>query len=421
MPHQRLKVGIAELDITPGTEVELAAEFQSRKAKDVAVPLMAKALVLSNEVETLAVVTLDLFGLNPPNAAELEDVISKRVGIKPEALMVVCSRTRAAPCTTPLIGVQGINREFIESLFERVPVCVERALMNLQEASLGAGKAILPHLVYNHRLMTRNYKAISAWLGVPINEVLEPEGPTDPCFTVITLRDKAGFPICLLWNFAADFHFEPGNRISSGIPGEVQKVVDARLGRHIPLFYLPGCGGNISFTWDESRTVDALASAIIAVYLETPCDPYIGLGSSAESMILPVRDYSQLWQEADIELKYPQGIALYQQELAWLQREGPRAISTQVKAFRLGRFGLVGFPGMPFVEFALQVKDKSAFAHTLVAGSVGGDIGLIIPRQSFEAGGYETWPARSALVASGGGEFMVEMASRLLANLYRSW
>jgi hypothetical protein len=334
---------------------------------------------------------------------------------------MICSRTRAAPYTTPLIGSPGINQAFIKAILARVQVCVEEALMNQQEASLGVGSATLPHLVYNHRLLTRNYKAISAWLGVPANEVLAPEGPIDPQFTLITLRDRAGFPLCLLWSFAADFHFPAGSQISSGIPGQVQKAIDERLGHHIPVFYLPGCGGNTTFTWEADKTVDALASAVMAVYLETPCDPNIGLGCAIESVVLPVRDYSQLWQEADIELKYPQSLASYRQELELLQKENPRAIPTRVKAFRLGQFGVVGFPGMPFVEFALQVKERSTFANTLVIGNQGGDIGLVIPRQSFEAGGYEAWPARSALVGPGGGEFLAEIASQLLAELCQPW
>jgi len=421
MPHKRLKVGVAEVDITPEAGIELAAEFQSRKAEGVALPLLAKTLVLSNEAETLLVVTLDLFGLHPAAFQELEKRVCERTGIKREALMVICSRTRAAPSTTPLIGAPEVNQAFIAALLERVPACAEKALSQLQEASLGVGGVVLPHLVYNHRLLTRNYKAISAWLGVPPNEVLAPEGPTDPQFIVVTLRDSSGFPICLLWNFAADSHFEPANLISSGLAGKVQAAVDARLGRHVPLLYLPGCGGNVTFTWDEEKTVDVLASAVMAAYLETPCDPYIGLGCSAEAMALPVRDYSQLWLEADIELKYPQSLDWYRQELALLQKESPRAVPARVKAFQLGRIGLAALPGMPFVEFALQLKERSKFAHTLVAASADGDIGLVIPRQSFEAGGYEAWVARSAKVGPGGGEFMAEVAGRLLKDLYRSW
>ena len=310
-----------------------------------------------------------------------------------------------------------MDQVYLKTLLERVPGCVEQALKSRQEASLGAGEATLPHLVYNHRLMTRNYKAISAWLGIPPNEVLASEGPTDPSFNVLTLLDQRGFPLCLLWNFSADFHFPLDHLISSGLPGLVQETVDERLGRHVPLLYLPGCGGNISFTWDLDKSCEAVSSAVISVYLETPCDPTITLGYAAERMVLPIQDYSQLWQEADIELKYPQALETYRQELASFQQTGELAVPAQVKVFRLGRFGLVGLPGLPFVAFALQIKPESAFTWTVVVGNAGGDVGFVVPRKSFEGGGYETWLARSAQIGPGGGEFMAWVASQMLAEL----
>ena len=95
MPNKRLKAGVAEIEITPSGKVELAAEFQPRQAEGIGAPLYAKALVLSNEAETLGIITLDLLGLNPASAAELEMLISQRTGIMPEALMIICRRLLA--------------------------------------------------------------------------------------------------------------------------------------------------------------------------------------------------------------------------------------------------------------------------------------------------------------------------------------
>jgi hypothetical protein len=195
--------------------------------------------------------------------------------------------------------------------------------------------------------------------------------------------------------------------------------LDARLGRHVPGLYLAGCGGNVSFTYGLEASVDALVSALMAVQLETPCDPMVKLSYAQEKMVLPIRDYSRFWSQSDIELKYPQAVEVYQQEVELLQKEGAHAVPACVQVFRLGRSALVGLPGMPFVEFALDIKAKSPVETTLVASNVNGDMGYVITRQAFEDEGFEAWPARSAKVGPGGGEFMAESAVGLLKALWR--
>ncbi len=417
MATGRLKAGVAELEITCPVGLELAAELNPRTSQGVRSPLMAKALVLSDGEETLALLTLDLFGLQHESAEALSQAVVERAHLKPEALMVVSSHTRGGPYTTPVVGFEGVASEYLADLVQRVPVVVEEALSNLQEASLGVGRAILPHLLYNHRLMTRNYKAISAWLGVPANEVLEPEGPVDPDLTVFAIRDGRGRPICLLWNIAADNRFAQDSLISADLPYAVQRELDARIGRHVPTLCVTGCAGNVSYRLGLGETADAVASGVMAVQLETPCDPAIRLGAAQQKMILPIRDYSRFWSEADIELKCPQAVAAFAEEVRLMQAEGAQAVPGKVQAWRLGRFGLVGLPGMPFVEFALSIKRESPFATTVVAGNAGGYVGPVVPQEAFDRAGYETWPARSACIGPGGGEFAAAEAVSLLRRL----
>ena len=419
MTTNRLRAGVAELEITGQAGLELAAELNPRVSKGVRTPLMAKALVLSSGEDSLTVVTLDLFGLQGEAADGLTQAISQRCGFRPEAVMLACSHTRGAPHTTPVVGWPGVHESYVAEVVNQVPEVVEQAQAALQDAALGVGHAILPHLVYNHRLMTRNMKAITAWLGVPKDEVLFPEGPIDPEFSVLVIRDQRGFPLCFLWNFAADNRFSQDDQISAGLPYFVQHELDARLGRHVPSLYIPGCGGNVSFAHGLEETADAVASAVMAVQLETPCDPMARLGCAREKMVLPIRDYAQFWSQADIELKCPEAVEFYARELDYLRQEGARAVPTSVQAFRLGRAALVGLPGVPFVEFALDVKTKSPAQATLVAANVGGHLGYVIPRVAFEHEGFEAWPARSASIGPGGGEFMAEQALSLLQELWR--
>ena len=122
---KRLKAGVAEAEITCQVGTELAAELNPRVSQGVRMPLMAKALVLSNGAESLAVVTLDLFGLQPDAAERLAQRVGERSGLRPDAVMVFCSHTRGAPYTTPVVGWPGVNDAYIAEVVERVPIEIE--------------------------------------------------------------------------------------------------------------------------------------------------------------------------------------------------------------------------------------------------------------------------------------------------------
>jgi len=333
---------------------------------------------------------------------------------------VVSSNTRGGPYTAPVVGWPAVDEAYLAEVVARVPAVAVEAKARLEDASLGLGHAVLPHLVYNHRLMTRNMKAITAWVGVPKNEVMAPEGPTDPEFSVLVVRDARGFPLCLLWNMAADNRFARDDQITADLPGLVQAEVDGRVGRHLPSLYLGGCGGNVSYVGGLDEVVDAVASAVMAVQLDTPCDPLIKLGCAMEKVILPIRDYSRFWSEWDIQLKWPQAAPAFAQEVALMQKEAALAVPTSLRAWRLGQFGLVGLPGVPFVEFALEIKEQSPFRGTVVAGNAGDHVGIVTTRRAFDGEGFEAWTARSAKVGPGGGEFLAEQAVGLLQRLART-
>jgi hypothetical protein len=419
MASPRLQAGSAEVEITGRPPYMLASELAPRRAERVQAPLMAKALVLADGVETLALVTLDLFGLDAATVEAVQRAVQARCGLEPRQLMIVCAHARGAPCTVPVVGAGEVEQGYLDGLAGRVGELVAAALGAQQPAALGLGQARLPHLVYNHRLMTRNRKAITAWLDLPPDEVLAPEGEVDATFDVFVVRDAKGFPICLVWSFAADNRFAADDAVSPGLPGAVQEQVDARLGRHVPCLYLPGCGGNTSFVHDLPRTADLAASGVMAVQLETSGDPAIRLGAALRRMVLPIRDYRQYWSRADVALKAPQAIDLFGREVELLQAEGAHAVPAVVQVFRLGRMAVAGLSGMPFVELGLAVKARSPFWGTVVAANANAYLGTVATRAAFDHGGYETWPARSQPVGPGGGEFMAEEAAALLAELWK--
>ncbi|NPV87287.1 MAG: hypothetical protein HPY45_14915 [Anaerolineae bacterium] len=417
MSIPRLYAAAAETDITPQGTPMLCAEFAPRRAQGVHTPLMSRALLLEDGQTRLVLLTLDLYGLEKTAADALAQAAADAAGVSPEAVMIVCTHTRAAPVTAHVAGCPEADTGYLQRLAEPIADCVQQAQQALQPAALGLGSVHLPHLVHNCRLLTRNYKAVSTRLPLPENEVLHPEGETDPYIRVITVRDGRGFPICLVWHLAADLPAGRGDRISAAVPGSVQAAVDQRLGKHLPCLYLGGCGGDVTATLDAEHTARWLTDAVLAASFETPGDAHIRLDACAETVILPARDVSQFWDEADITLKYPAVLSLLGDESEWLRRTAKPAWHASLRLFCLGETALAGLPGMPFVAFAQHIQAHSPFRHTLVVGNAHTHLGWIPTQQAFDGGGLEVWASRSSRLERGAGEFLAWHTVRLLSAL----
>ena len=108
---------------------------------------------------------------------------------------------------------------------------------------------------------------------------------------------------------------------------------------------------------------------------------------------------------------------VYAQERLLVAEEAEE-ISVQVQVMRIGNLALVAWPGEMFCQLGLDLKARSPAATTFVVELANDYIGYVPTRAGFEQGGYEIWLARSAKVASGTGEAMVESTLRLLKKLF---
>ena len=76
-----LVVGYGEADITPPLGVTMPGYFRVRRASGVLDPLLAKALVVTKGQATIAVVALDLIGVNASLVGEIRKAVQEQSGI----------------------------------------------------------------------------------------------------------------------------------------------------------------------------------------------------------------------------------------------------------------------------------------------------------------------------------------------------
>ena len=72
-----------------------------------------------------------------------------------------------------------------------------------------------------------------------------------------------------------------------------------------------------------------------------------------------------------------------------LEKTNKKTISTEIEGIRIGDFVLVTFPGEPFAEIGLNIKEKSPYPNTFLAGYSNGYIHYAPPTDLYKEWGYE--------------------------------
>ncbi|MCJ7739396.1 MAG: hypothetical protein MUQ10_19130 [Anaerolineae bacterium] len=436
MKAGRLRAGISEKELNP--ELGLATGDGAPAAKGFLTPLYAKAMVLENDEDVIAVVTLDMLGIDRPDVSRAAQRIEERCGVPESNIIMTCSHTHVAPSMLPTIhtyretfnpdfddAAKRRERDWVDTVVDTTVEAVCAAKAATQDASIGVVTADLPWLVFNRRRHTRNYGVWTHWMNIPPDQAYRPEGPIDPEFGMLVVRDAKHKPMGMLWNFTGHNSFSFGDKYSADLPYTVQKALDERIGEHIPCLYAPGCSGNTNY-FDYKvpaglvKATDGVADAIMAIYREACTLPNVKLGGRKATLQMVQRDVTEYWWKHDIETKLPGWKDYGLKEVDRFQREIGECATypCDVTVLRLGEAALVGLPAEAFVEFGLMIKERSPFPRTYVASYANGYDGYVATRRAFTGGSYEVWPALNARVGREGGYLMVDKAVELLEELY---
>ena len=119
---------VAELAITPPLGVHLL-EPRGAAATGVYDDLFVRALAFSDGATRLAVVTLDLLGLDMALADRVQRAVSARTGVPADHLMIAASHTHRAPVTIAWDHAAQPQRDrgWEADMVERTAACVAQA------------------------------------------------------------------------------------------------------------------------------------------------------------------------------------------------------------------------------------------------------------------------------------------------------
>jgi hypothetical protein len=446
-----LRAGAAVSDITPQVGVSLDGPI-SKNGPVTAIHdrLHARALVLADGTTQLALVVCDacMIGRDVFDAAK--EIAHRQTGLPVTHMLMSATHTHAAPRATH-IGTSELDDEYHRFLAQRIAEAVVQANANLAPAQIGWTSFPRPDLIRCRRSLCEpgsvganpfgdlgeRIKSVSG----KSNAVIEPAGPVDPQFSVLSVRHVDGKPLAVMGNFSvhycggyqrglvsADYfgHFAAAlqadldagdshppfvGMMSNGTSGNTGAI--ERNGKSYPPFEWMKVSARIlaDETLQKLKTIDyrrntplAVHEAELALAVRRPDAERLAWARKMQNV--PSKKHPHRWT------------SVYVNEALHLEKYPP-TMDLKLQAIRIGELAIAGIPCEVFAETGLQIKKESPHKATFVMELANGYGGYLPPPRQHELGGYETWPARSSFLETAAEPRIRDMISQLLHKVRR--
>ena len=438
-----LRAGIGLADITPPIPYRMSGYFSERLSTATKDPLFAKAIVFRQDGAACAVVFCDIIGMSPQVTKAARERASQATGIPAANIVIAATHSHTGPLYFGALrahfhdrAIQQVGRDPYETvdypalLVERLVDSIAQADARLQPVEIKSGYADERRLSFNRRFHMRD-GSVRFNPGQQNPDIVRVAGPTDPQVGTVTLaRPGTPKPFAVLVSFALHLDTVGGTEYSADYPKYLQDGLRTEFGPDFSCLFGTGtCGdiNHIDVSTKGRRGAQEIGSMLAATVSEkinsgTLATAEGSLAVRTGQVVVPLQEYSP----AEIDEARRHMDLIGTRELAFLDqvkafkimalqlREG-KTMPIEVQALRLNdETAIVCLPGEVFVELGIAIKAASPFRHTLLVELANDAPGYIPTRKAFAEGSYETVNSR---VAAGGGEAMVELASRLLSEL----
>ncbi len=422
-----LRAGAAAVDITPRQfPVNMPGGFNENPADGAHDPLHARALVLSDGNETLALVVVDTLGLSRETVDSAKAAIEARCGLAPNRILLCATHTHSAPPSGTTSGPAEAVA-YHKVLLDGIVEAAAQAHAALRPAAVGVGVHPLPEEVFNRRWHLKPGKMPPNPFGqfdtVKMNpennpDVLDrPAGPTDPDITVFSVQDTSRKPLAVLANYA--LHYvggTPRGKVSADYFGEFARLMPSRVSKSdgFVAMMTNGASGdinNIPFlttrpprepfeqvrivaqkaadaAWHARRSIESHRSDLrlgmsqreISLRYRRPTAEQV----AAAKAVLAISD------PAELE-KLPRLAENYARRTVAAAERKEEAADVVLQAVRIGDFAICAIPFETFCEIGLDLKKRSPFPRTMIISHANGSTGYLPTPEQHRLGGYETW------------------------------
>ncbi|HUP78129.1 MAG TPA: hypothetical protein VM260_06145, partial [Pirellula sp.] len=425
-----IRAGAAAIEITPKTfPVFINGGMTRGIANAVTTAIHARALVMDDGNERIALVVVDSCMMSRPFLDEVKAMASKKTSIRPDRMMISATHAHSAPASMSCLGTDA-DENYIPFLRIKLVEAIEAAAKNVEPARVGWGVRNAAHYTavrqwirrpdrivedpFGNKTVRANMHAGKVW-----EDVIGESGPEDPDLSILSVQSKEGRPIAVLGNFS--MHYFSGQKpVGADYFGLFSEGLKSRIAAESvpgkPAFVgmmSHGCSGDIwrmdytKQTPPEFETIkidqytDGLLDVAMSAYQEIRYDDRASLAMAEARLHLKYRvpDKQRLqWAQAIVEKlgdrlpKTTEEVYAREQVILYDRQE----TDVVVQALRIGSIAIATTPTETYALTGHKLKLQSPSRNTMVIELANGGDGYIPPPEQHPLGGYNTWAARSA-------------------------
>jgi hypothetical protein len=419
-----MKVGTAQIDITPKPGIELAGfAVRPQPSTGVLDPLNARALYLEDGAERLLWLHVDLLALEQSFADAFRHWAETELGVPSSRVLLSASHTHSGPAAIQLIGCGEVDRAYVSWLNNQLQSAARSALRDLDPCRVVGAEGVC-------QLGVDRCPSVVAHTDPRVGALGWRRG--DGSFKAVFLS-YAMHPVCLR-----------GSELSADWPGEAARVLSGELpGRPVALVGIGACG-NVNppavgvapaqmRDWG-GQIAESVRSRLLAAEPERTAGESGILRVASDKVALPlddwrpdtIKDYAKSCQadptgHREFGDKFQRAIEAWRSTMSRrFARAEPQHAQAELTVVSLGRAILVAVNAEVFSPFtALAGAEAGCPVYTLSCAN--GMMGYVPTAEAYAKNGYEVaWamlfynmprPRRRGL------ELLASQARRLITGL----
>jgi hypothetical protein len=428
--HAILKGGCAKVNITPPIGIPLIGSY-GKSSDDVLDELYAKALVLDDGTNVVAIISADLLYTPLEEiTVPVRQIITEKTSIPRRNILVCATHTHSGPEVftrskfgNPKDQPPAIDRSYLDTLVKKIAGSVLIAHKELKQVKIGAAKGRAPEIVYNRRPKNNDGLVKMAFTLPPEvratrKVVIDPSGdvrttfvlpddktewkfgPIDPEVCVLRIENMAGEILASLVNFGCHpvcIYPHLSTSISADYPAHVSSVIEQAEGG-LCLFALGLAGDAVPFDrgFVQCRQIGRAVGgeALRRLQFVTTTDD-VTLSGLKKEIVFPAKRPAAEETADDDKI--------------------PEPVTSEIQVLRIGDIYILGLPGEVLVEVGLEIKKRAGLENLFIVTVSNDAIGYVCHSAAYDEGGYE--PAGATKLAKGAGEIMIEQALKLIDQI----
>lgn len=403
-----IKAGVAAVNITPSIGLDNMGDYSRLcPAKGIGNELYAKALVLDDGDDRVALVTADIICFSEKLVQTIRRRIQSLTGIKGENVLLSASHTHSSPA---IAEWDSPSEEYLLELEKKVVGAIYMADQEKREALIGSG-------------IGEAKVSINRWQRTPtgVRWGPNPDGPVDHEVDVLRIDNLNGKPVAILVNFASHPSIMGSDNLlySGDYASYVQSIIDKVYDGQVMAMFCTGAGGDIKISLltedgsqfrygnleDCRRFGTIIGAEAIKVAENIVTEPITKIRVKTLQVELPFVELPSIAEVEKELMEIRKGVTELEakgarteekhMQLDWAEKtlrslmEGtaPRSVSAEVQLIRLGEeIAFFAVPGELFVEVGLKLKRKIALHGSFIVAYANGFLGYLPSKRAEEDG-----------------------------------